>query len=138
MHLKPDLKWPKGLNTLCKEVKILREQLAMDRSVMVTAENEEHSSAGLFKLIFLHILSLTLGSGQTESNCKRKWLQILVSTRSKDSHVLKVDEGPGKQDEVQKYMLLYYVCTVQLQQMVLSYNYTMTPYEYSFVNSTIF
>ncbi|PBK88649.1 hypothetical protein ARMGADRAFT_1084606 [Armillaria gallica] len=55
MHLKPDPKWPKGLNTLCKEVKILQEQQAMDRSVMVTVENEENSSAG-----------------QTESNYKRK------------------------------------------------------------------
>ncbi len=74
MRLKPDPKRPKGLNTLCKEVKVLWEQQAMDRSVTVTAENEdeENSSAGLFKLIFLHILSLTLGSGQTESNCKRK------------------------------------------------------------------
>lgn len=72
MHLKPDPKPPKGLNTLCKEVKILREQQAMDTSVMVTVENEENSSAGLFKLIFLCILSLTLGSGQTESNRKRK------------------------------------------------------------------
>lgn len=72
MHLKPDPKWPKGLNTLCKEVKILQEQQAIDRSVTVTVENEENSSVGLFKLIFLCILSLTLSSGQTESNRKRK------------------------------------------------------------------
>ncbi len=59
MRLKPDPKRPKGLNTLYKEVKILQEQQAIDRSVTVMVKNEENSSAGLFKLIFLCIHLLT-------------------------------------------------------------------------------
>ncbi len=117
MHLKPNPKRPKGLNTLCKEVKKLREQQAMDRSVTVTVENEENSSAGLFKLIFLCI-SHSPSAHKQRATIKESWLQILMSARSKDSHVLKVGVGVGEglgpawwegseQDEVQKKMLLH-------------------------------